>query len=350
MLLAENQVIERNIDHLPAGNVLLLDMLDDSAIGEFSKQRSDITWFGYTPFFDTWQKHKNGKIFFGAWLDLDTSQNTKFDAVVIYYPKTKLRFDYYLSMVSKLLNEDATIYVVGEKKGGVKSCEKQIKAYTPKANKLDAARHCQLYTAWFNGHVCEKSMDDWFQVKSVSIDIDSQSVDLELFSLPGVFSASGVDEGTELLLQTIEPVSGSGLDFGCGCGVISATVSKAFNCELTAVDVDALAVASSNKTFEKNNINAKAVSSDGLSEIINKNNKYDFIVTNPPFHTGLKTDYGITEALLKQGKKILNKQFEVWMVANSFLPYPELFSKYLTPSVIKNKNKRFNIYKCKSTI
>ena len=350
MLLAENQVIERNIDHLPAGNVLLLDMLDDNAMTEFSQQRTDITWFGYTPFFDTWQKHKNDKVFFGAWLDLDTSRNTKFDAVVIYYPKTKLRFDYYLSMVSKLLNTDATIYVVGEKKGGVKSCEKQIKAYTPKANKLDAARHCQLYSAWYNGEVCEKSMDDWFQVKSASIEIDSKSVNLDLYSLPGVFSASGVDDGTELLLKTIEPVSGVGLDFGCGCGVISAALGRAFDCELTAVDVDSLAVASSNKTFKENSIDAQAISSNGLSEIINKTNKFDFIVTNPPFHTGLKTDYGITEALLKQGKQLLNKRFDIWMVANSFLPYPELFMRYIKPAVIKNKNKRFNIYNCKSNI
>lgn len=350
MLLAENQVIERNIDHLPAGNVLLLDMLDDSAIGEFNKQRSDITWFGYTPFFDTWQKYKSDRVFFGPWLDLETTNNVRFDAVVIYYPKTKLRFDYYLSMVSKLLNVDATIYVVGEKKGGVKSCEKQIKAFSPKANKLDSARHCQLYSAWFNGESCSKTIDDWFQVKSVSVEVDSRSIELDLYSLPGVFSASGVDDGTELLLQTMEPVSGSGLDFGCGCGVISAAVGKSFDCELTAVDVDSLAVASSNKTFEKNNINAKAISSNGLSEITNKNIKFDFIVTNPPFHTGLKTDYGITEALLKQGKKILNKKFDIWMVANSFLPYPELFSRYIKPAVIKNKNKRFNIYNCKSTI
>jgi len=215
VLLAENQVIERNIDHLPAGNVLLFDMLNDDALAEFSKQRSDITWFGYTPFFDTWQRHKKSQVFFGAWLE-QSEINTKFDAVIIYYPKTKLRFEYYLSMLSKLLNDDATIYVVGEKKGGVKSCEKQIKGYSPKANKLDAARHCQLYSAWFNGQVCPKQMGDWFQVKSTSVNIDSKSVDLDLFSLPGVFSASGVDEGTQLLLDTIEPVQGKGLDFGCG--------------------------------------------------------------------------------------------------------------------------------------
>ena len=350
MLLAENQVIERNIEHLPAGNILLVDLLEDNALQEFATQRPDISWFGYTPFFDTWQRANNNQVFFSPWLSSTQTHDTKFDAVIIYYPKTKLRFDYYLSMISKLLNENATLYVVGEKKGGVKSCEKQIKSYSPKANKLDAARHCQLYTAWFNGSVCSKQMADWYQVKTVDIEIDSKSVNLDLYSLPGVFSANGVDEGTKLLLQTIEPVSGKGLDFGCGCGVISATIGKHFGCELTAIDVDALAVASSNKTFEINNINAKAVASNGLSEVLKPTKAYDFIVTNPPFHTGLKTDYGITELLLKQSSSILKKRFQYWMVANAFLPYPDLFMRYIKPVVIKNKNKRFNIYHCKSTI
>lgn len=349
MLLAENQVIERNIEHLPAGNVLMLDMLEDNALAEFAKQRADITWYGYTPFFDTWQKANNQNVFFSAWLD-QSEVTTRFDAVIIYYPKTKLRFDYYLSMVSKLLNEDATIYVVGEKKGGVKSCEKQIKGFSPKANKLDAARHCQLYSAWFNGQVCEKQMVDWFQVKSTSVNVNAESIELDLYSLPGVFSASGVDEGTQLLLDTIEPVSGKGLDFGCGCGVISASVAKAFGCQLTAVDVDALAVASSNKTFEMNDVDAKAIASNGLSEVLSFGKQFNFIVTNPPFHTGLKTDYGITELLLKNANKITKSKFSVWMVANAFLPYPDLFSRFIKPAVIKNKNKRFNIYFTQSSI
>lgn len=348
MLLAENQVIERNIEHLPAGNVLLLDMLEDDAMSEFAQLRQDIAWYGYTPFFDTWQRSDQSKVFFSAWLQ-ETEIDARFDAVIIYYPKTKLRFDYYLSMISKLLNTDATIYVVGEKKGGVKSCEKQIKSYSPKANKLDAARHCQLYSAWFNGEVCAKQMDDWFNVRPTTVNIDSKSVELDLYSLPGVFSASGVDEGTQLLLDTIEPVSGKGIDFGCGCGIISAAVAKAFGCQLTAIDVDALAVASSNKTFAMNNIDAQAIASNGLSELVNAGKQFNFIVTNPPFHTGLKTDYGITEALLKNSPKVMKSSFCMWMVANAFLPYPELFNRYIRPAVIKNKNKRFNIYFTKSS-
>jgi 16S rRNA (guanine1207-N2)-methyltransferase len=341
MLNATNQVIERNIDHLPAGNVLLVDLPDDNALSQLSKQRDDITWFGFTPYINNSNLNGPFKVWHAAWLDKELT-DTQFDAVIIYYPKTKLRFDYYLSMVSNLLSEQAIIYVVGEKKGGVKSCEKQIKAHAIKANKLDAARHCQMYWAVFNGTPSKHTIDDWYETFEIATNVSSQNISLTLATLPGVFSAKQLDEGTQLLLDTVKPLSGKGLDFGCGCGVISAAVSKAFGTEMIALDVDALAISASNKTFELNSVNAKAKSSDVLSHA--KEQKFDFIITNPPFHTGLKTDYDITETLIKESKSILKNKFQYWMVANAFLPYQQHFANYLKPVEIKNSNKRFNIY------
>lgn len=344
MLFAENQVLERNIDHLPAGNVLLLDLLNDNAISELSAQRSDINWHGFTPFVDTHHQHKKQKVAFGPWLNQDHFSGTKFDAVVIYFPKTKLRFDYYLSMVSKHLANNAIIYVIGEKKGGVKGCEKSLTTYCSSSVKLDSARHCMLFAATYNDYVCSKEIDNWYSEINVTVEIEQQPVSLQLFALPGVFSANSLDNGTQLLLNTMTEVTGQGLDFGCGCGVISAALAKRYDCSLTALDVDALAVASSNKTFAANNVNAKAISSNGLSAVNSGSDKFNFIVTNPPFHTGTKTDYTITEQLISQAPKLLKSRYQLWMVANSFLPYPELIKRHLKSVDVKNKNKRFNIY------
>lgn len=350
MLFAENQVLERNIEHFPAGNVLLLDLINDNAISEFSAQRPDINWFGFTPYVDTHQLNKKNNVAFGPWLNPEQLNNTKFDAVIIYFPKTKLRFDYYLSMVSKHLNSGATIYVIGEKKGGVKGCAKPLETFCSDTAKLDSARHCMLFAATYNDYVCDKNIDDWYRKTDVTIEIEQQSVSLQLLALPGVFSANSLDNGTQLLLNTITEVTGNGLDFGCGCGVISAALAKRYDCSFTAVDVDALAVASSNKTFLVNGVNAKAISSNGLSAIDSAGDKFNFIVTNPPFHTGTKTDYTITEQLISQAPKLLKRNYQFWMVANSFLPYPELIKRHLKFIDIKNKNKRFNIYYSGSSI
>lgn len=350
-LSAENQVLERNLDKFPAGDILLLDVMPDEAPLQFASLRQDITWHGFTPFFDTHQFFQTKRfsqfdVSFSAWLD--TKQ--RFDAIVIYYPKAKNRFDYYLSMASKLLNTNGLIYVVGEKKGGIKSCDKGLKPFVIKANKIDAARHCMLYIGASNGVVCKKSIEQWYSSTALDIEVTGETISLTLFSLPGTFSANRLDEGTELLLKTMTTVSGKGLDFGCGCGVISAAVGKRFGTTMTAIDVDALAISSSNKTFEYNKIEANSLASNGLSSLINKAEKFDFIVTNPPFHTGIDTDYNITEQFIQQSKKVLKTQYDFWMVANAFLPYPDLFKHYLKPVDIKSKNKRFNIYRTGTSI
>lgn len=350
-LVAENQVIERNLLHIPAGNVLLMDLPPDDALTYFSNQRKDINWFGYTPFFDTKTffdepRFASFDIEFSAWLN----QPQTFDAIVIYYPKSKQRFDYYLSMASQRLNEGGVIYVVGEKKGGIKSCDKGLKPFVIKPNKIDSARHCMLYIGASNGFKCSKSIDHWFTEKSFDIEVAGQTITLQLASLPGTFSANRLDEGTELLLKSLDNIRGMGLDFGAGCGVISAAVGKRFDVKLIALDVDAMAIASSNRTFTLNQVDAKALPSNGLSTVLNDNLKVDFVVTNPPFHTGIDTDYSITEQFIKNCHKILKPSYQLWMVANAFLPYPELFKHYLKPVDIKSKNKRFNIYRTGTTI
>lgn len=348
MLDAANQVIERSLEMFPAGNILLMDVLQDDAVKQFSSQRPDINWSAFTPYFDTWQKQLShfspSDIQHSAWLAGDAD----LDAVIIYYPKAKARFDYYLSMVSKRLKPGAIIYVVGEKKGGVNSCQKALKPYTDKANKIDSARHCMLFKAVFNGDACSKQQDDWYSVNTFELEVAKQPITIDIHALPGTFALNRLDEGTELLLKTMEPVKGVGLDFGCGCGVISAALNKAFDCEMIGVDVDAIAVASSNKTFAENKVNSKAITSDGLSQLLTAGHKFNFVATNPPFHTGLNTDYGITENMMAKIKTLLTPSYTMWMVANSFLPYPALFQKYLKPAEVKTKNKRFTIYFCRN--
>lgn len=48
---------------------------------------------------------------------------------------------------------------------------------------------------------------------------------------------------------------------------------------------------------------------------------YDAVVMNPPFHTGLATDVGLGRAFISTAAQALKTRGELWMVANSHLPY-----------------------------
>lgn len=360
-IFAENQVIERNLDHLPAGNILLVDALPDDALRIFSEARPDINWVVYTPFADTFETLQRKaesiptvtSVHTSAWLSTSDVNEIKFDAVFIYFPKAKQRFDYYVSMASQLLKENGSWYAVGEKKGGIKGCEKILKHFSSGIKKVDAARHCMLFSGVFNNEPCNKTMDDWFSTTELTIDFKPSkhsllergisSITLQLASLPGVFSATRLDSGTELLLKEVHNLKGHGLDFGCGCGVIATTLAKTQDVTVDALDVDALAVRSTEQTYALNGIEGRAIHANGLAKL-NAVPTYKFIVSNPPFHTGLKTDYSIVENFVKDSKPRLKMNYQMWIVANSFLPYQDWFAKFLKPATTVVNNKRFSVY------
>ena len=68
-------------------------------------------------------------------------------------------------------------------------------------------------------------------------------------TLPGVFSQTHIDPATLLLLNTLKDTSlGRVLDFACGAGVITSALHQSAE-QLTACDVNPMAIAASNMTF-----------------------------------------------------------------------------------------------------
>ena len=111
----------------------------------------------------------------------------------------------------------------------------------------------------------------------------------------GVFSKTGVDYGSQVLLKNaIElDLKGSVLDMGCGYGVISIILKHTFpDCFVTGVDINPRAVELTSLNAEKNGTEISAYVSDGYASV---EGKFDTIVTNPPIRTGKKVIYKMFE-------------------------------------------------------
>lgn len=142
---------------------------------------------------------------------------------------------------------------------------------------------------------------DFFEFRDSALNYD-----LCFRSCDSIFSKSKIDDGTRALLNAIDKkvqLSGHGLDFGCGLGVISIALIKRFGVTFDMVDINHTAVELSKENLIKNNVqkNAKVFYSDAFSEV---KGEYDFIVTNPPIKTGKKLLFDIIDgsfAHLKQG-------------------------------------------------
>ncbi|MDX1320743.1 MAG: methyltransferase, partial [Oceanospirillum sp.] len=153
-------------------------------------------------------------------------------------------------------------------------------------------------------------------------------VDLKLTSLPGVFSHGRLDEGTALMLQNMPRIKPSKvrnrrvLDMGCGTGVIGLSLLKQHpELEVTFCDVNAMALEATRRSILANEMQGQVYASDMWSDITDR---FDLIISNPPFHTGQKTDYELADRFIRQAKKHLKRSGELRIVANRFLKYPDI--------------------------
>ena len=107
-----------------------------------------------------------------------------------------------------------------------------------------------------------------------------------IYSDNGVFSKDRFDYGTRVLLNSvdIDKLSGNVLDLGCGLGVVGiilGTFNKGINIDIVDINERAIDLAKNNLVL--NNVKANVFVSDIYSNI---DNKYDFIITNPPIRAG----------------------------------------------------------------
>ncbi len=334
---APSQIAQRQIDYFAGKNVLVAGEIEDLFPVELARHCESVsvftTHYGY---YRQLRNYSELNVCFGA----EWQSQQPADMLLLYWPKAKAEADFLLSMLMSQLGAGCEIVVVGENRSGIKSIEKQFSQYGS-VKKYDSARRCSFY--WGQCQQVPKPflLDDWF--KTYQVEYQGQSLTVK--SLPGVFSHGEFDLGSRLLLDTLPEIKGKTLDFGCGAGVIGSVLAKLNpSIELEMIDVSALAVASSQATLAANGLDAKVYASDIFSDT---GKDYDFIISNPPFHSGLDTSYNATETLLEQGPAHQAKHGELYIVANSFLRYPPIIEQAYGHCETLNKTNKFNIYYAK---
>ena len=158
----------------------------------------------------------------------------------------------------------------------------------------------------------------------------------------GVFSKKGLDFGTRTLLETLDvsKLSGKILDFGCGYGPIGIYIASNCEAEVHMIDINRRSLELARKNVNLNHVNVTIYESDIYSNV---NDKFDFIISNPPIRVGKKILYKI----LFEAKQYLKPNGELWIVINKDQGakslVKDLSKEYET--TVENKNKGFYIIK-----
>jgi 16S rRNA (guanine1207-N2)-methyltransferase len=307
-----SQVILRNLDRLAQGPVLLLNPAPDTLAGRLGVHgqtvRASTASFSVHNFLSV-----NGAESVFEAVPLITNDVR---TVIMTLPREKDLLRMWLDACSAQLAEAGSLWLVGENRAGIKSAGQYLKQNFGQVLKVDSARHCSLLEARQARPRETFELGRYEQRWTATFG----GGDIQVASLPGVFSHGRLDPGTLLLLEVLHKLAPTGrvLDFASGSGVIGASVARAGNVDLTLLDDSALAIESGNRTLALNGIEALSLPSDGLTELTGR---FDWILSNPPFHRGIRDDLNVARSFFARAGTFLTERGKICVVFNQHLPY-----------------------------
>lgn len=231
-----------------------------------------------------------------------------------------------LASAWSLLRPGGLLRVSLSNDGGAKWLENAWRAVAGAPVETLSKHHCRVFST-------VKPASDWDETALAQWQAQAalrRLPETGWWSRPGLFSWDRPDPGSELLARHLPAtLKGHGADLGVGWGYLSMELLR--RCPdvsaLDGFDVDARALEPARRNLGNVMVPVRPrlywrdVTS-GVGQA-----KYDFIISNPPFHEGRDTDPALGLRFIAAAARALKKQGELWLVANKHLPYEPLLAE-----------------------
>ena len=243
------------------------------------------------------------------------------EVAALRLPRAKDELEMTVHAAAAQLEVGGTLLVYGAKDEGIGSAARRIEPVFGSVRSLATGGHCRILAATrpdrIAGH--RPGLEDWRLEGPLELD----EISGPWVSYPGVFAHGRVDRGTRMLLDTLPPLASGDrvLDFGCGSGIVAA-VARARTPDLAVdcLDVDAVALAAARENVP----GARFILGDGLGAVSDPG--YDWILSNPPYHTGKAESLTTVRDLVSRSPAALARGGRLIMVVQRRLPAEEMLA------------------------
>lgn len=186
-----------------------------------------------------------------------------------------------------------------------------------------------VWTTVSKARIDKTLTDEWS-----ALDAPRPILDGRLVSRPGLFAWDRIDPASALLASLLPPsLAGRVADLGAGYGYLSTEIIR--RCAaVTSIDLyDA-----EHRALEPARVNVRRAIAESTRVIsthvlwhdvsAGMSQRYDAIVSNPPFHQGRVDQPELGQAFISAAAKALESTGTFWMVANRHLPYEATLSMH----------------------
>jgi 16S rRNA (guanine1207-N2)-methyltransferase len=296
-----------------------------------------------------WSRRAVGRQEARAW-----PEATGLSAATLRMPRSKPELEMSLHALAGCVASGGEITVYGANDEGIKSAGKRMKELLEDVETVDSRRHCRV---WRGRVPADRSplrtrAADWEQRQLLALPVGDETREVEFLSYPGCFAKGGLDPASAALLQALPtPQPGARvLDFACGIGVLARGIAERQpELELQLVDADALST-----TAARANIagapapagkTAKVATGDGW-RAAPVYRRYDFIVSNPPIHTGKGRDYRVLTELVETANRRLLPKGSLWIVVQRQVPLRDMLDANFDDVSVAWEDTRFRVWRC----
>jgi 16S rRNA (guanine1207-N2)-methyltransferase len=228
-------------------------------------------------------------------------------AAVVFLPRARAEARARVADAVAHLVEGAPVWVDGQKTDGVDSVLKDVRARVAVAEVV-AKAHGKTFRFAAPG---DGSLEDWRGIETRPAP--------DFVAVPGVFSADGIDKGSEALAAALPgDLHGVVADLGAGWGWLAARILQRDGVrDLHLIEASHAAV----ECARRNVTDPRARFHWADATRFRPERRFDVVVTNPPFHTDRAADPALGVAFIRAAAEMLTPSGILWLVANRHLPY-----------------------------
>ncbi|WP_265501669.1 class I SAM-dependent methyltransferase [Paracoccus beibuensis] len=244
-----------------------------------------------------------------------TAADGRFDHAIVRLPRAKAAARARIAEAVRHLTPGGQLWIDGQKTDGVDALLKELRGFAPVAEVISKA-HGKIFRV-------DVPVQDWLPDGWAAT---AHDVAPGFTTLPGVFSADGVDPGSRMLADHLPPkLPTRVVDLGAGWGWLSAQIlARPGVTELHLVEADHAAVESARRNVS----DPRAQFHWADARDFRLRDPVNGVVMNPPFHEGRQADPRLGAAFIATAARLLTGAGRLWMVANRHLPYETVLAEH----------------------